>query len=111
MIISKENINKAHLYINGTQLERVKQYCYLGTIINEQWSNLQEIMCRIGKARTVFNKMSAIFKSHNISLYTKMRHLRCCVFSVLLYGAETWTLTDITIKKLEAFEVWLYRRS
>ncbi|CAH1285836.1 unnamed protein product [Diabrotica balteata] len=74
MIISKENINKAHLYINGTQIERVKQYCYLVTIINEQWSNLQKKKCRIGKARTA------------------------------------WTLTDTTIKKLEAFEMWLYRR-
>ncbi|CAG9832895.1 unnamed protein product [Diabrotica balteata] len=54
--------------------------------------------------------MSAIFKSHNISLDTKMRHLRCYVFSVLLYGAEAWTLTDTTIKKLEAFKMWLYRR-
>ncbi|CAG9840219.1 unnamed protein product [Diabrotica balteata] len=34
MIISKENINRAHLYINGTQIERIKQCCYLGTIIN-----------------------------------------------------------------------------
>ncbi|CAG9834167.1 unnamed protein product [Diabrotica balteata] len=52
MIISKENINGVHLYINGTQIERVKQYCYLRTIINEQWSHLQEIKCHIGKART-----------------------------------------------------------
>ncbi|CAG9834503.1 unnamed protein product [Diabrotica balteata] len=110
MIISKENINGAHLYINGTQIERLKQYCYLETIINEQWSNLQEIKCRMGKARMVFNKMSAIFKSHNISLDTKMRHLRCYVLSVLLYGAEAWTVTDTTIKKREAVEMRLYIR-
>jgi Reverse transcriptase (RNA-dependent DNA polymerase) len=110
MIISKKPINGAHLYISGIRIERVKQYCYLGTIINEQWDNVQEIKCRIGKAKAVFNKMSAIFKSHHLSLETKIRHLRCYVFSVLLYGVESWTLTEATTKKLEAFEMWLYRR-
>lgn len=110
MIISKKSIKGAHLYINNNRIERVKQYSYLGTIINEQWNNVQEIKCRIGKAKTTFNKMSAIFKSHNLSLETKIRHLRCYVFSVLLYGVESWTLTEATTKKLEAFEMWLYRR-
>ena len=110
MIISKRDINGAHLYVNGTRIECVQQYCYLGTIINEQWDSAQEINCRIGKAREVFNKMSAIFKSHNISLETKIRHLRCYVFSVLFYGVEAWTLTEATTKKLGAFRMWLYRR-
>lgn len=110
MIISKEDISGAHLYINGIRIEQVKQYYYLGTVINEQLDNAQEIECRIGKARTVFNQMSTIFKSHNISLETKMRHLRCYVFTVLLYGIESWTLTEATTKKLEAFEMWIYRR-
>lgn len=84
--------------------------CYLGSVINEQWDNEQETKCRIGKARAVFNKIRAIFKSHNISLKTKETHLRCHVFSILLYGVEAWTLTEATTKKLEAFEMWLYRR-
>lgn len=36
--------------------------------------------------------------------------MRCYIFSVLLYGVETWTLTQSTSKKLEAFEMWCYRR-
>ena len=36
--------------------------------------------------------------------------LRCYVFSVLLYGVEAWTLNDSNIKRLEAFEMWCYRR-
>lgn len=59
---SKEKINGAHV-INGIQIEWVKQYCNLKTVINGQWDNTQEIKCSIEKARRVFNKMSAIFKS------------------------------------------------
>lgn len=51
----------------GTRIERVKRYCYLGSVINKQWDNEQEIKCCIGEVRAVFNKMRAIFKSHSSS--------------------------------------------
>uniref|UniRef100_A0A8D8W5N2 Craniofacial development protein 2 n=2 Tax=Cacopsylla melanoneura TaxID=428564 RepID=A0A8D8W5N2_9HEMI len=110
MIISKNVINDCHLYTNGIQIERVTKYNYLGTNINEEWDNTLEIKVRIGKARSVFNQMSAVFKTHNLNLDTKMRILRCYVFSVLLYGVESWTLNEAISKKLNAFEMWLYRR-
>lgn len=110
MIISKRQISGVNLYINNERIERVTKYIYLGTCINEAWENATEIKSRIGKARSVFNSMSAAFKSHDIALGTKMRLLRCYVFSVLLYGVESWTLTRETTKRLEAFECWLYRR-
>uniref|UniRef100_A0A8D9EQ38 Craniofacial development protein 2 n=1 Tax=Cacopsylla melanoneura TaxID=428564 RepID=A0A8D9EQ38_9HEMI len=110
MIVSKKQINNVNLYINNARIERVSKYTYLGTIINEAWDNSQEIKSRIGKARSIFNSMSAAFKSHNLTLDTKVRLLRCYVFSVLLYGVETWTLTKDTSNRLEAFELWLYRR-
>ena len=44
----------------------------------------------------------------NIAIRTQV--LRCYVFSTLLYGVEAWTLTDATSKRLEAFEMWCYRR-
>uniref|UniRef100_A0A8D8YBA7 Craniofacial development protein 2 n=3 Tax=Cacopsylla melanoneura TaxID=428564 RepID=A0A8D8YBA7_9HEMI len=110
MIISKENITGANLYVEGKRIERVSQYTYLGTIINEQWDNSQEIRCRIGKAKSTFNEMSAVFKSHNLTLETKIRLIRCYVYSVLLYGVETWTLKEETTAKPQAFEFWLYRR-
>uniref|UniRef100_A0A8D8T8A4 Craniofacial development protein 2 n=1 Tax=Cacopsylla melanoneura TaxID=428564 RepID=A0A8D8T8A4_9HEMI len=111
MVISKTPIdNTEYITVNGDRIERVKQCQYLGTCINETWENSQEIRCRIAKARSTFNSMGSVFKSHNLTLDTKMRLLKCYVFSVLLYGVETWTLTQDTTKKLEAFELWLYRR-
>ncbi|KAL1458712.1 hypothetical protein WDU94_008838 [Cyamophila willieti] len=110
LIVSKENISGAHLYVNQSRIERVSQYTYLGTIINENWDNSQEIKCRIEKARAVFNRMRSAFTNHHLTLHTKVRLLRCYVFSVLLYGVETWTVNKETTARLEAFELWLYRR-
>jgi len=76
------------------------------TLINEQWDHSQEIRCRIEKARDAFIKISKLFKSHN----HKVKLLRCYVFSILYYGMQSWTLTEATQKKLEAFEMWLYRK-
>ncbi|CAG9837704.1 unnamed protein product, partial [Diabrotica balteata] len=90
MIISKQNITGANLYVNQMRIERVSQYNYLGTIINESWDNTQEIKCRIGKAKSAFFTMSSVFKSHNLTLKTKIRLLKCYVYSVLLYELETW---------------------
>ncbi|CAG9831529.1 unnamed protein product [Diabrotica balteata] len=84
MIISKKRITE----------EIVTHYNYLGAII---------------KARSTFNRMGAFFRSLNLSLDTKVRMLRYYVFSVLFYGVKSWTLKDIC-RKLEAFEMWLYRR-
>ncbi|CAG9839630.1 unnamed protein product [Diabrotica balteata] len=110
MIISKKRITEGQLYVNQSPVERVTHYNYLGTIINKEWTNNQEIRARIAKARSTYNRIGAFFKSHNFSLDTKVRMLRCYVFSVLLYGVESWTLNEVMSKKLEAFEMWLYRR-
>lgn len=70
-------INKKIITGVQTRIERVEKYCYLGTMRNGKWKNTKEIKCLIGKARTIFKKMNPFFKSHNLSLKTKMRHIRC----------------------------------
>lgn len=110
MVISKNTIPPEPLIVNSQPIERVTSITYLGTSINSQWDHAKEIKSRIEKARTTFVNMQKVFKSRDLNLNTKIRLLRCYVFSVLLYGAEAWTLTEATMKKLEAFEMWTYRR-
>ncbi|KAL1446308.1 hypothetical protein WDU94_012325 [Cyamophila willieti] len=110
MVITKVRNDNAQLTINNQQIERVQHTMYLGTVINENWEATQEIKTRIAKARSAFNKMSKVFKSHDLTIETKTRFLKCYIFSILLYGAESWTLNESLTKKLEAFEMWLYRR-
>ena len=54
--------------------------------------------------------MKNLFTNTNISLQTWVRLLKTFVWSVLMYGFKTWTLSNPTKKRLEAMEMWLYRR-
>lgn len=54
--------------------------------------------------------MEKVLCDRNLNLNLRTRIAKCYVFSVLLYGAEAWTLTERMAKRLEAFEMWVYRR-
>ena len=54
--------------------------------------------------------MKDVLKSTKIPLNTRKRILQCYVWSTLLYGAETWTITKVMKTRIEAFELWAYRR-
>ena len=54
--------------------------------------------------------MSKMLTSRSIKVETKKRLVKCYIWSTLLYGAETWTLTRAMIGKIEAFEMWIYRK-
>lgn len=110
MIISKQQIIDTGIQVNGIQLERVKKFTYLGHTLDEQWDHTVEIRCRIERARAAFNQMKRILCGHDLNLSLRIRLVRCYVFSVLLYGVESWTLTEAALKKLQAFEMWVYRR-
>lgn len=110
MTICKNATPQRQLLINQKAIGKAEKYTYLGSTINDQWDHGLEIRCRIEKARNAFVKMSKLLKSRELNLKTRIRLLRCYVFSVLLYGVESWTVTEASSKKLEAFEMWLYRR-
>lgn len=74
--------------------------------MTEAWESEIEVKTRIEIARASFNKMS----NKDISLHLRSRMLQCYVWPVVIYGCEAWTLKEATIKKLDAFEMWCYRR-
>ena len=61
-------------------------------------------------AKNSFKQMASIFKDRQLSIDLKVRLLTCYVWSVLLYGCESWTLSVNTMENLEAAEMWFYRR-
>ena len=58
-------------------------------------------------SRNAFNNMKSVLSSKIISINTR---IRCYIWSLLLYGAETWTITKTVTKRIDAFEVWTYRQ-
>ena len=111
MVVSRKERNPTcNLVSKGERIKQVKTFKYLGYIITSDGRCSTEIKRRIAIAKDSFNKMSLIFKNHNISMTTKHRVLKAYVWSVILYGCESWTITEDIRKKLEAAEMWFLRR-
>jgi hypothetical protein len=69
-----------------------------------------EIRKRIGMAKGTFINIKSILTSKQITNKLKMRIARCCVYSILLHSKESWTLNKLIEDKINAFEMWVYRR-
>lgn len=110
MVFSRQPYLNASLEVNGQNIERVSSFKYLGCYITEQLDPEKEVRCRIESARATFKKMRSLFCNDSLNLKLRQRMIKCYIWSVLLYGAEVWTLKAATINRLEAFEMWLHRR-
>jgi hypothetical protein len=64
---------------------------------------LLKIQQRINKARGAFSRLKNVWRASNISLHLKIKLFNACVKSVLLYGCETWFVTNKTTQKLQVF--------
>ena len=101
---------KINVKVSDTTLEQVKQFKYLGTQITENAKSEDEIKCRINLAKAKFGMMNKVLTSRKLTTPLKLRLTNCYVFSILMYGAETWTITKPLEKNIEAFEMWCLRR-
>lgn len=110
MRISRSQNVTLPITANGLRLEQVNKIQYLGCWINNKLDPEQEIKCRIEQARTTFLRLRGLLCDPHLNLHLRIRLLKCYVWSVLLYGAESWTLTTSAMNRLEAFEMWNYRR-
>jgi hypothetical protein len=111
MVISKKDTTtKINIIIDGTNIEQVTKFMYLGHMITDDGRCEEEIKRRIAIARTTFSKMNKVLTSRKIPLNTRVRIIQCYVWSTLMYGAETWSISQKMQKRLAAFEMWTYRR-
>ena len=109
-----QNISKEpkhiHIMIDGKELTQVDNFTYLGGIISQDGSNSQDIKQRIGKAMGAVQKLHNIWNSTNIRVSTKTELYRVLILSILLYGAETWTLKKEDENRLLVFEMACLRK-
>jgi len=94
----------------GDHIKQTENFNYLGSVLTSDGRSDQEIKKRIAIAKDAFNKKKTIFTNARLSMTTKLRILRCYIWSILLYGCETWTISNNMQKKLQAAEMWFYRR-
>ena len=65
---------------------------------------------RLLLGRKVMTNLDSIFKSRDITLPTKVRLVKAMVFPVVMYGCESWTVKKAECRRIDAFEVWCWRR-
>ena len=78
--------------VDGTSVERVKEFNFLGSFITTEGESKKEIDCRLGIGRLTVGKLQTIWRDTNITGNTKLCVLNSMVFSITTYGSETWTL-------------------
>jgi len=87
----------------------VEYFKYLGSILTNDGRCTCEIKCRIVVAKAAFNKKRTLFTS-TLDLELKKKLVKCYIWSIALYGAETWTLRAVDRKHLKNFEMRCWRR-
>ena len=105
----EENIN-LDIVIDGKALEEVRTFKYLGSTITENGTSDQEIKNRIGIATSAMTKLDTVWRLRGISLNNRIKITKAIEWATLLYGCESWTLSQKYVDKLKAFEMRCYRR-
>ena len=84
--------------------------CLPGKYIHLRCKMRDEVKRRIGIANSTLTSMNKVIISRSIDIAVRMRVLKCYIWSTLLYGCETWKIYGEMMKRLEALEIWFYRR-
>ena len=94
----------------GKQWKQCQTLFLGGSKITADGDCSHEIKRRLLLRRKVMTNLDSIFKSGDITLPTKIRLVKAMVFPVVMYGCESWTVTKAERQRIDAFEVWYWRR-
>ena len=91
-------------------METVTDFIFLGSKITADGDCSHEIKRRLLLGRNDMTNLDSIFKSRDISLPTKVHLVNAMVFPVVMYGCESWTVKKAESWRIDAFELWCWRR-
>ena len=96
--------------IDGETMETVTDFSFGGSKIMADGDCSHEIKRCLLLGRKVMTNLDSILKSRDITLPTKVRLVKVMVFPVVLYGCESWTTKKAEHPRIDAFELWCWRR-
>ena len=96
--------------IDGETVETVSDFIFGGSKISAGGDCSHEIKRHLLLGRKVMINLDSILKSRDITLPTKVRLVKAMVFPVAMYGCESWTVKKVERQKIDAFELWCWRR-
>ena len=96
--------------IYGEKVETVSDFFLGGSKTTADGDCSHEIKRHLLLRRKVMTNLDSIFKSRDITLPTKVRLVKAMVFPVVMYGCESWTVKKAECRRIDAFELWCWRR-
>ena len=98
--------------IDGETVETVSDFIFLGSKITADGDCSHEIERRLLLGRKVMTNLESIFKSRDkdITLPKKVCLVKAMVFPVVMYGCESWTIKKAECRRIDAFELWCWKR-
>ena len=96
--------------IDGETVETVSDFVFLGFKITTDGDYSHDIKRRSLLGRKVMTNLDSILKSRDIPLSTKVHLVKAMVFPVVMYGCESWTVKKAELRRIDAFELWCWRR-
>ena len=97
-------------HIDGEAMEIVSNFILGGSKITADGDCSHEIKRRLLLGRKVMTNLDIILKSRDITLPTKVCLVKAMVFPVVMYGCESWTVNKAEHQRIDAFELWCWRR-
>ena len=96
--------------IDGETVETVSDFIFGGSKITADGDCSHEIKSCLFLGRKVMTNLDSILKSRDITLSTKVCLVKDMVFPVVMYGCESWTIKKTERQRIDAFELWCWRR-
>ena len=96
--------------IDGETMETVTDFIFLGSKITVDGYCSHEIKRHLLLGRKAMTNLDSILKSRDITLSTKVHLVKAMVFPVVMYGCESWTIKKAEHRRIDAFELWCWRR-
>ena len=95
---------------DGETVETASDFLLGGSKIAADGDCSHEIKRRLLLGRKALTNLDSVFKSRDITLPTKIRLVKAMVFPVVMYGCESWTVKKAECHRIDAFELWCWRR-
>ena len=96
--------------IDGETAETVADFIFLGSKVTADGDCSHEVKKRLLLGRKVMTNLDSILNSRDITLPTKVHLVKAMVFPVVMYGCESWTRKKAECQRIDAFELWCWRR-
>ena len=91
-------------------METARDFIFLGSKITADGDCSHEIKRHLLLGRKVMTNLDSMLKSRDINLPTKVRLVKAMVLPVVMYGCESWTVKKALHRRIDAFELWCWRR-